>query len=53
MSCPRRSHWRKYNEFKTVSARRCLYVLKVHKCIFENLSISSSSYENNMSKISH
>ena len=27
--------------------------LKVHKCRFENLPISSSSYENNMSNISH
>ena len=27
--------------------------LKVHKCRSENLPISSSSYENNMSKISH
>ena len=28
-------------------------ILKVHKCKFENLPISSSSYENNMLKISH
>ena len=28
-------------------------ILKVHQCRFENLPIFSSSYENNMLKISH
>ena len=32
---------------------RCLEILKVHYCRFENLPISLSSYENYMLKVSH
>ena len=32
---------------------RHLKVLKVHKCRYQNLSISSSSHKNNMSNVSH
>ena len=39
--------------YKLHALRRLRKYLKVHQCRFENLSISLSSYENNMLKISH
>ena len=43
--------WEKNN--CTTHIARYLKKLKVHLCRFENLPVSSSSYENNMLKISH
>ena len=42
-----------FKEQKICRSNRSEVLLKVHKCRFENLPISSSSHENNMSKISH
>ena len=41
------------NTNKTLINENTAKTLKIHSCRFENLPISSSSYENNMLKISH
>ena len=44
-------YFRKYLLYKIFILN--IIVLKVHQCKFENLTTSSSSYENNMLKIAH
>ena len=39
------------SDFTPMIIKRKLPTLKVHQCRFENLPISSSTYKNNMSKI--